>query len=91
MTTTESDSKKYWLDNKKNVDKVWYALLGICALSVLADFFYHKHVAHPVEDLIVGMYGWYSFIGCVFLVFSAKLLRRILMRSEDYYTETNDD
>jgi hypothetical protein len=91
MTTTESDSKKYWLDNKKNVDKIWYALLGICALSVLADFFYHKHVAHPVEDLIVGMYGWYSFIGCVFLVFSAKLLRRILMRSEDYYTETNDD
>jgi hypothetical protein len=91
MTTTESDSKKYWLDNKKNVDKIWYALLGICALSVLADFFYHKHVAHPVEDLIVGMYGWYSFIGCVFLVLSAKLLRRILMRSEDYYTETNDD
>ena len=91
MTTTESDSKKYWLDNKKNVDKIWYALLGICALSVLADFFYHKHVAHPVEDLIVGMYGWYSFIGCIFLVLSAKLLRRILMRSEDYYTETNDD
>ena len=91
MTTTESDSKKYWLDNKKNVDKIWYALLGICALSVLADFFHHKHVAHPVEDLIVGMYGWYSFIGCVFLVLSAKLLRRILMRSEDYYTETNDD
>ena len=91
MTTTESDSKKYWLDNKKNVDKIWYALLGICALSVLADFFYHKHVAHPVEDLIVGMYGWYSFIGCVFLVLCAKLLRRILMRSEDYYTETNDD
>ena len=91
MTPTEPDNKKYWLDNKKNVDKIWYALLGICALSVLADFFYHKHVAHPVEDLIVGMYGWYSFIGCVFLVLSAKLLRRILMRSEDYYTETNDD
>lgn len=91
MTPIDSDSKKYWLDSKKNVDKIWYTLVGICALSVLADFFYHKHVAHPVEDLIVGMYGWYGFIGCVFLVLSAKLLRRLLMRSEDYYNEIDDD
>ena len=87
----EPKTKKYWLDSKKNVDKIWYALVCLCALSVLADFFYHKHVAHPVEDLIVGMYGWYGFIGCVFLVLSAKLLRRILMRPENYYKENSDD
>ena len=91
MTPKDKDSKSYWLDNKKNVDKIWYSLIGICLISVLVDFFYHKHVTHPVEDLIVGMYGWYSFIVCVFLVLSAKLLRKILMRSENYYNETNDD
>ena len=91
MTSKDRDTKNYWLDNKKNVDKIWYSLVGICVISVLADFFYHKHVTHPVEDLIVGMYAWYSFIVCVFLVLSAKLLRKILMRSEDYYDEINDD
>ena len=91
MARKNTDTKKYWLDNKKNVDKIWYSLVSICVISVLADFFYHKHVTHPVEDLIVGMYAWYSFIVCVFLVFSAKLLRKILMRSEKYYNETNDD
>ena len=91
MTSKDRDTKNYWLDNKKNVDKIWYSLVGICVISVLADFFYHKHVSHPVEDLIVGMHGWYSFIVCVFLVLCAKLLRKILMRSEDYYDEMNDD
>ena len=91
MTSKDRDTKNYWLDNKKNVDKIWYSLVGICVISVLADFFYHKHVTHPVEDLIVGMHGWYSFIVCVFLVLCAKLLRKILMRSEDYYGEINDD
>ena len=91
MTSKDRDTKNYWLDNKKNVNKIWYSLVGICVISVLADFFYHKHVSHPVEDLIVGMHGWYSFIVCVFLVLCAKLLRKILMRSEDYYDEINDD
>lgn len=91
MTSKDRDTKNYWLDNKKNVDKIWYSLVGICVIFVLADFFYHKHVTHPVEDLIVGMHGWYSFIVCVFLVLCAKLLRKILMRSEDYYDEINDD
>jgi uncharacterized membrane protein len=91
VTQTNSDDKSYWLDSKKNVDKIWYALIGLCAISIVADFFYHKHVIHPIEDLIVGMYGWYGFIGCVFLVLSAKLLRKIIMRPENYYTENNDD
>ena len=91
MTSKDRDTKNYWLDNKKNVDKIWYSLVSICVISVLADFFYHKHATHPVEDLIIGMHGWYSFIVCVFLVLCAKLLRKILMRSEDYYDEINDD
>ena len=83
--------KSYWLDDKKNVDKVWYALIGVCALTVISDFFYHKHVEYAVEDLIPGMYGWYGLGGCVFLVLSAKILRKIVMRREDYYEEADHD
>ena len=84
MTSKDRDTKNYWLDNKKNVDKIWYSLVGICVISVLADFFYHKHVTHPVEDLIVGIHGWYSFIVCVFLVLSAKLLSLMYPIADQY-------
>ena len=88
--TPKTGEKKYWLDEKKNVDKVWYGVIAICALTVISDSFYHKHVEYAAEDFIPGMYGWYGFIACVFLVLSAKLLRKIVMRSEDYYEDRND-
>lgn len=84
------DVKKYWLDEKKNVDKVWYGVIAICALTVICDFFYHKHVEYAVEDLIPGMYGWYGFMASVFLVLVAQILRKIVMRSEDYYDDRDD-
>tara|TARA_X000001036_G_C20627578_1_gene785811 strand:- start:330 stop:626 length:297 start_codon:yes stop_codon:yes gene_type:complete len=88
---SEPNNKSFWLDNKKNVDKIWYALVTICILTVLADLFYHKHVEFEVEDIIPGMYGWYGFIGCVFLVLAAKILRKIIMRPENYYNENQND
>ena len=78
------DPKRYWLDDPKNVDKVFYAVCVICALTVLPDFFYEPHV-HFRWEAWFGFYGWYGFVGCVFLVLAAKQLRRILKRDEDYY------
>ena len=92
MAVTEpSKEKRYWLDDKKNVNKVWYSLIIICAITVICDFFYHKHVEFAVEDIIPGMYGWYGFLGCVFLVLAAKGLRRLLMRSETFYEDNEND
>ena len=89
-TEKNSDGKKYWLDEKKNVDKVWYALIAICAVIVIADLFYRKKVEFAVEDVVPGMYGLYGFVACVFLVLSAKLLRKLVSRPEDYYDKTDD-
>ena len=92
MAVTEpSKEKRYWLDDKKNVNKVWYSLIIICAITVICDFFYHKHVEFAVEDTIPGMYGWYGFLGCVFLVLAAKGLRRLFMRSETFYEDNEND
>lgn len=76
--------RRYWLDEKRNVDKIYKALLVICAGLVIADLFYDKHAKYIVEDWF-GFYGFYGFVGCVFLVLAAKQLRKLLMRSEDYY------
>ena len=48
------------------------------------DLIIHRH-AETGFDGWFGFYGFYGFVACVTLVLAAKGLRRILMRSEDYY------
>ncbi len=76
--------KLVWLDKKKNVDRVVYALYTLCALLFSADFFYHKHTEVGIEE-VPGFYAIYGFVMCAALVISARGLRVILMRREDYY------
>ncbi|MHC4549553.1 MAG: hypothetical protein ACYTEZ_12340 [Planctomycetota bacterium] len=81
-----NDEKKYWLDSPRNVRKIVYALAAICVLLVLADLLYHKHLVFGCEGWF-GFYGFYGFVCCIFLVLTAKQLRRVLMRREDYYDD----
>jgi uncharacterized membrane protein len=88
--------KTYWLDDRKNVERIWYVLIGTCVLSVIFDLFYHKHVEFSFEDLIPGMYGWYGLVCCIVLVAGARILRAIVRRDESYYdaaapNEVGDD
>jgi len=76
--------KRYWLDEPRNVQRVFWALCAICALLALADFFYHKHPHFEVEEIPV-FYGLYGFVCFVFIVFAGWLLRKLVMRDEDYY------
>jgi hypothetical protein len=78
------DDRKYWLDDMRNVDKIYYGLWVVCAIVVLADLFYEKYTYFSWENWI-GFHGWYGFVACVGLVIAAKQMRRLLKRSEDYY------
>ena len=76
--------KKYWLDDPRNVNKLVYGVYAVCALLGLADFFYHKHTHFDIEKL-PGFYGFFGLAAFTSLVYSAKGLRLILKRREDYY------
>ena len=82
--------KSHWIDDKANIDKIWYALIGLCVISVLADFLYHKHVKFNAES-IPGMYGWFGLGACVILIFLSKILQSIVRRKEDYYDGAEND
>jgi len=82
MTTFE---KKYWLDRSENVTRLYRGLWMIGLLLFAADAVIHRH-----EDFVwaewFGYYALYGFFACVALVLAAKeLLRRLVMRPEDYY------
>ena len=81
---TENDKNKYWLDQPKNIKKLVYALGLICACLLVVDFIYHKHVHFNFENWF-GFYAWFGFLAYGFIVMSAKLLRKLIMRKEDYY------
>jgi hypothetical protein len=78
------DTKRYWLDEPRNVTKLYRALWGIGLLLVLFDLAVHRH-AEAGFDGLFAFYGLYGFVACVALVLAAKLLRRAVMRGEDYY------
>ena len=76
--------KTYWLDRKENVTIVYRAVWVICGLLLLVDPLVHKHEAFGFAEWF-GFFGFFGFFACVGLVLSAKALRRVLKRSEDYY------
>lgn len=76
--------KVYWLDQPGNVRKIYLGLWGVCLLLMGADLLYAKHPHFAIERL-PGFYGFYGFVSCVSLVLAAKLLRKIVMRPENYY------
>ncbi|HEX5091103.1 MAG TPA: hypothetical protein VFV84_00280 [Burkholderiales bacterium] len=78
------DGRKYWLDDPRNVTKIYRGLWAIGLGLVLLDVIVHRH-AEAGFDGLFGFYGLYGFVGIVVLVLGAKLLRRAVMRPEDYY------
>ena len=81
---SKREDKKHLFDDPKNVRFVVRALAVSCVLLVLADLVIHRHVVNPLESLF-GFYAFFGFIACVVLVLLAKEMRKVLMRSEDYY------
>ncbi|MBC8268166.1 MAG: hypothetical protein H8E36_05415 [Rhodospirillaceae bacterium] len=76
--------KKYWLDDMRNVNKIFRALIIVCALLFISDFFYEKHVVYEFEHWL-GFFGLFGFSVSFALVLTARELRKILMRDEDFY------
>ncbi|SET51046.1 hypothetical protein [Thalassotalea agarivorans] len=76
--------KPDFFDKPDNIKKILRVFYAICILLVVADFIVHRHIYHSWEN-IPAFYAIYGFVGCVLLVLLAKVMRKLLMREEDYY------
>ncbi len=79
-----SAENRRWLDDPRNVTRVVQGLVVLSVLLFLADLLYKKKAHFGVEE-IFGFYAIYGFIGSVALVLTAKAMRPLLRRDEDYY------
>ena len=78
------NGKPYLFDNPKNVKRVIRGLLVLCVILIGLDAVVHRHSVHPWEH-VFAFYPMYGFASCVILVLAAKELRKLVMRSEDFY------
>jgi hypothetical protein len=81
-----------WLDKPRNVTRIVYGLAALCTVALIADLFYAKHPYFGIERW-PGFYAVYGFVVSLTLVLTAKQLRKLLRRDEDYYEppERDDD
>ena len=59
-------------------------LLAIAVVLVIAEFIFHRHGETPMEDwpLFPGVFGFMAFL---LVVLGGVILRKLIMRGEDYY------
>ena len=90
MTTpepsTDRENRPRWLDDPKHQRSIFRLLLLVCALLVLGDLLFEKH-AHFEYEYWFGFNAAYGFVAYVLIVTTAKGVRRLLGRREDYYDD----
>lgn len=80
----DEKGKEHFWDDPSHVKWLLRIFYGACAILFAIDFFFHRHVEHPLEGWW-GFYPLYGFISCTLLVLAAKEMRKVLIRGDDYY------
>lgn len=79
-----------WLDNPNNVKRLRRLLIGLLALTVLAEFLVDLHPVFALESWF-GFHATYGFLACVLMILCAKALGALIKRPDTYYAEDEAD
>ena len=80
----KANEKKYWLDDSKNLDRLYYGLWVVGLLLVASELFYHGH-PHFAWESWIGFNAILGFVAFFLIVLTGRPLRKLLARDEDYY------
>lgn len=75
-----------FFDKESNFRLILRTFYVVCSVVLLLDVVVHRHVMHSWDQLW-GFYAIFGFVACVALVLIAKEMRKVVMRSEDYYDD----
>jgi hypothetical protein len=80
---------RHWLDEPRNVKRIWRIFLGVLALTVVVELAVPMHGRFAVESLF-GFNAWFGFLACAAMIFGAKALALLLKRPDTYYGKRDD-
>lgn len=83
-------AREHWLDEPRNVKKLWRGFLVVLALTVVAEFFVELHPHFGIESLF-GFAAAYGLITCLLMIVAAKGLGLMIKRPDTYYSEDKAD
>lgn len=83
------DDKPHWLDQPRNVKRLWRGFLVVLLFTVLAEFLVHLHPHFAIES-IFGFNAWFGFLVCAVMIIVAKGLALVLKRPDAYYGQHDD-
>lgn len=86
----QKDNSASRLDNPRFIQRGLWIFYAICTLLVITDLLVHRHIYTSIEK-IPAFYAIYGFGACVILVLLAKLMRKVLMRRENYYDDRHEE
>lgn len=79
-----TNERPHWLDQPRNVKRLWRGFLGVLALTVAAELAVVLHPAFEVEALF-GFHAAYGFLACAAMIVVARVLGLVLKRPDTYY------
>jgi hypothetical protein len=80
------DKQAHWLDQPRNVKRLWRAFQVVLTLTVLAQVVVQLH-PHFAVDSIFGFFAWFGFLACAAMIVVAKALALLLKRPDNYYDD----
>ncbi len=80
----------HWLDQPRNVQRLWRGFLVVLALTVAAELALDLHPHFGVEG-IFAFHAWFGFVACAAMILVAKGLALWLKRPDTYYGGRRDD
>lgn len=83
------DDKPHWLDQPRNVKRLWRGFLVVLALTVLAEWVGQLHPKFEIES-VFGFGAWFGFMACAVMIVVAKALALALKRRDTYYGKRDD-
>ena len=90
--TTDTSSRSAGWTSRDFVKRLFLAFYAICGVLIVAEVVFGKATEHPHPyEGPFGFYAVYGFISFWFLVLLAKPMRKLLIRSEDYYEREGSD
>ncbi len=64
--------------------RILVVFFALCGIALALDLFGRPEKHHPIEEWPF-IYPFFGFFGIALLIVMAKGLRRLVMRTEDYY------
>ncbi len=80
----ESKKEFDYFDKPETIRKLWIMLYVICGLTVIPDFFTHRHAYFGIDGYF-SFYAILGFIFCAALILFSKLVGLFLKAKENYY------